>query len=164
MAFAWAALLPVRQGSLLDTERSVDRTSPGVAALSGAVMETRGGCSSSYPEPPFVTTISMTRPVALMSGTAAAAALDALFARGAAGRGSAGAGMPAAKKASERTKEPPSMTTTSELSRVGVRVRVRVRVSSCSAASCSMASVGCASGGSSEKSRASCLSASGWDP
>jgi len=56
--------------------------------------------------------------------------LDALFARGAAGRGSAGAGMPAAKKASERTKEPPSMTTTSELSRFSclgsglVRVRV----------------------------------------
>ena len=81
-----------------------------------------------------MTTISMTRPVALISGTAAAAALDARLARGAAGSGSAGAGMPAAKKASERTKEPPSMTTTSALSRFsclvrgGVRGRVRGRV------------------------------------
>jgi len=47
MAFAWAALLPVRHGSLLDTERSVDRTSAGAATLSGAVIETSGGFSSS---------------------------------------------------------------------------------------------------------------------
>jgi hypothetical protein len=47
MALAWAARLPKRQGSLLDTERSIGRASAGVAALRGAVMETRGGFSSS---------------------------------------------------------------------------------------------------------------------